>query len=353
MDNRILYAAEALFVGPSPATGSQPSGSILQLHRVQSCGYDFNRQLEDVREFGTYAPIDRVELQLPQITLNASYLATNVRNESGIGLYVGGDLSVLTNILNKTQNEKNYYIRVVPDGNSAAGYGGTDGGVVAFGNGTVASYQAQGQVGSFPTAQFTVQALDSLWTNTSSNFDTPAINPVNGLPITGVAVTLPPVTTGLASQISALQPGDITVDLAGAGLGINNLFIQSYNVQFDLNLEALIGLGYKFPAAREPNFPIDCKLSVEANMRDMGTGRLSNIRCNDTKYDITVTLRTPTCDGTQGNVKAKYTLKGAILEGQSFNSTIGPSKSVTLNFSAPIGGPQDTGVGLFVSGALV
>lgn len=352
-NKRILYAAEALFVGPSPATGVQSTANITQLHRVQSIGYDFTSQLEDVQQMGNYAPIDRKQLQLPNVSLNSSYLATNVRNESGIGLYVGGDKTALFNILSDTEKEKNYFLRIVPDGIGAAGYAGTDGGVVGFGNGVLASYQAQGQVGGFPTASFTVQALDINWTNTSSNFDTPAINPVDGQTIQGVFVTLPVASTGIANQVTALEPGDITINLDGAGFGVQNLDIQSYNIQFDLNLEPLVALGSKYPTSREVQFPINCQFSIEANMRDMGTGRLASLRCNIEKYDVGVTLRAPTCDETPGEIKALYTLKGAILESQQFNSTIGPSKTVTLNFSAPIGGPNETDTGLFLSGSLV
>lgn len=353
-NKQILYAAQALFVGPSPATGAQPTGSIVQLHRVQSVGYDFSRQLEDVQQYGNYAPIDRVELQLPQVSLNASYLATNVHNEDAIGLYVSGDFTALKNILDDTEREKNYYLRIVPDGNGAAGYTGIDGGVVGFGNGVLASYQAQGQVGSFPTAQFTVQALDALWAQTSSNFDSPAINPTDGQPVSH-NVTLPTASTGLANQLTVLRPGDVTVDLDGAGFGVvaNNLSIQSYNLQFDFNINPIQGMGDKFPTSREPQFPVTCQMSVEANMRDLGTGRLSNLQCGDEKYDLSVTIRRPTCDGTTGTTQIVYRLKQATLESQNFNTSIGPSKSVTLNFSSPIGGPQETDRGLFISGSVV
>lgn len=353
-DKRILPAALALFVGPTPATGAQASGDMLQIHRVQSIGYDFNRQLEDVLQAGSYAPIDRIENNLPQIPLNATYLATNVRNESGIGLYVGGDQTALRDILNDTEREKNYYVRIVPDGNGAANYTGIDGAVVAFGNGVLASYQAQGQVGGFPTAQFSTQALDALWSNTSANFDTPAIDPTDGQPITGVSVTLPVASTGLVGQVTAIRPGDITVDIAGAGFGVNNLCIQSYNLQFDLNLEPIVCLGSKFATSREVQFPVNCSMSVEANMRDVGTGRLSSLQCGEDKYDLSVTLRAPTCDGSLGAVKAVYTLRGAVLESQGFNNSVGnTSQSVNFGFSAPIGGPQENTVGLFISGSLV
>ncbi len=355
-DKRILYAAQALWVGPTPSTGTQPSGSILQIHRVQSVGYDFTRQLENIQQFGQFAPIDVIEQQLPTVSLNASYLSTNVYNESGIGLYVGGDQTALKNILNDTQRDKNYFLRVTTDGNSAVGYTGIDGAVVSFGNGILGSYQAQGAVGGFPTASFTVQALDAQWTATSSGFNSPAVNPQNGVPLTTGqvgTVTLPVATSGQVGQLTVLRPGDVTVNLAGAGFGINNLLIQSYNFQADFNLEPLNALGYKFPFSREPTFPIDARLSIEANMRDMGTGRLSNLQCGDTKYDLSVIIRTPTCDGSTGTTKVVYTLKKSTLESQSFNSTIGPSKSVTLNFLSQIGGPQETDRGFFISGSLV
>lgn len=348
-DNRVLYAAQAVLVGPSPATGAQASGNIKQLHRVQSTSYDWQRQLQDVQQFGFFAPIDRVETQLPQVSLNVSYLSTNVANESGIGLYVGGDSTALKNILDGTERDKNYFIKVAPDGN-AASYTGTSS-VIAFGNGVISNYSAQGQVGSFPTASFTISALDWVSDDTTVNFDHPAVDPQNGQAVTGY-VTLPPVTTGIVGQATALRHGDVTVDLDGAGLGINNLFIQSYNFTFDFNLEETQAFGYKFAAAREPQFPINCQMSIDANVRDIGTGRLSNLSCNDQKYDLSVTVREPRCDGTTGSVKCVYSLKGATLESQNFSDSIGPSKTVTLNFSVPIGGPQETDRGFFLSGAL-
>jgi len=351
-NNRIISAAEALFAGPSPATGAQASGNMQQIHRLQSVGYDYSRKLENVPQFGQFTPLDRLETSLPMVSLKASYLVSNVRNESGIGLYVGGDYTALRNILNETSREKNYYVRVVPDGNSAIGYTGTDGGVIGFGNGVLKSYQTQGKVGGWPTAEFDVMALDCSWTTTSSNFDTPAINAQNGQPITGVYATLPPAISGLAGQTTVLRPGDITVDIDGAGLGINEICIQSYSIQFDFNLEDIICLGSKFPTSREPQFPIECKMSVEANLRDMGTGRVSRLQCNEEKFDLAVTLRDTTCDGSQGAIKAQYSLKSATLESQNFNSTIGPSKSVTMNFTSFIGGPQEFTKGLFISGSL-
>jgi hypothetical protein len=45
-----------------------------------------------------------------------------------------------------------------------------------------------------------------------------------------------------------------------------------------------------------------------------------------------------------------YVLKKAKLDSESFSSSIGSNKTVDLTFSTQIGGPNDTGNGVFVSG---
>jgi hypothetical protein len=42
-------------------------------------------------------------------------LVADVSNERMCGLYVSGDQGFMTNLLNKTQDDKNYFIEVAPD----------------------------------------------------------------------------------------------------------------------------------------------------------------------------------------------------------------------------------------------
>ena len=59
--NRIIYQSEALYAGPSPATGDHFSAGnggnnlVNQLHRVQSANYSFNIARQDVNQFGELA----------------------------------------------------------------------------------------------------------------------------------------------------------------------------------------------------------------------------------------------------------------------------------------------------------
>ena len=49
-------------------------------------------------------------------------------------------------------------------------------------------------------------------------------------------------------------------------------------------------------------------------------------------------------------VAANYILKGIKLDSQSFSLGMGDNKTVSLSFSSQIGGPEQSGLGLFMSG---
>src|SRR5690349_7654967 len=112
--NRIISASEALFVGPSPATGAQTT--LYQLHRVQSVTQGFTVNRQDVNQFGSLAPISREINEAPTVTLDFSYFLTNVLNEQRLGFLVDGTASAISYLLNKTQDEKNYYLVTSAEG---------------------------------------------------------------------------------------------------------------------------------------------------------------------------------------------------------------------------------------------
>lgn len=350
--NRIIYAAEAVWVGPSPATGAQASGSLIQLHRIQSASWDWSIPKTDVNQFGVHAAIGREQSGPPSVSFDLSYLSTNARNESGMGLHVGGVSGALTDIIKGSQDSKNYWVRIVPEGIDNANYTGADGFVVGIGNGNIASYRAQAAVGGFASVDVSVNALNWKADVTPYNIDTPAVNVVNGLAI-AETVTIPASTTGIAGQAIVLKHGDISLEgISTAGLGLNGIAIQSYNLSFDLNLVGQDELGARFPTDRDVQFPIPIQLSVEAQVKAFGTGSLAYFACDDPSYDIVINLKSPACGGS-GPVKMRYKVAGAKLDNQPFNSSIGPNGTVTLNFSAQIGGPTSTTQNLFISGSLV
>lgn len=357
--NRIIYQSEALYAGPSPATGNHFSAGnagnnlVEQLQRVQSANYSFNIARQDVNQFGELAAIDRVILESPTVSLDFSYLLNSLSNENllGFGPLDTDQVSCISGILNKTADERNYFIRTTAEGTDAlaVGTGAANQNVIGIGNGFITSYSTEGSVGNFPTVTVNVEALNMSFDNGVTGNHIPAVLPTDGSKITTKNYALDAVVSSIgATGVSALRPGDITLDVgyAEGGVTISDAKIQSYTLSFDLAREPLQKLGSKFAFAREITFPVTVSMSVQALLGDLTTGNLADVITTDKNYDLAVALKHPTTSA----IQAKYFLKRAKLDSQEFSSSIGANKSVTLNFSTQIGGPTQNDRGLMMSG---
>lgn len=379
--NRVIYQSELLYVGPTGArscTGAHSSASTYgnivsatggtnynaELYRVQNVSHNWNKRLTDVNQFGELAAIDRVSIEPPTVSLNYSWLQNNLINESLIGMTVSNigqpQVSCVSGILNATTDQKNYFLKIVGEGNDANDYNPSTYDVISFGNCYLASYTAQGQVGSFPTVDVSLTALNAQAQTVTQSLGAviPAVFPTDGSSVSGYGYVLP---TGVSSYgnaslsqnngISVLRPGDITLTLGlGAGDGFaaeSDMKIQSYNVSFSLNQEDLTKLGTKYAYAKLPRFPVQATMTVNAVLGDMQTGSLIEIVNNNNTFNPIVNIKKP---GDSTTTVVNYQLKGAKLESQDFSSAIGSNATVNLTFTSQIGGPQDLTNGLFVSG---
>jgi len=378
--NRIIYQSEALYAGPSPATGfhygsftpgvggstnvaNENTNLVKQLQRIQTANYSFKVDRTNVNQFGQLAAIDRVILNSPTVSLDFSYLLANLSNETGLGFSIStpgsaSEVSAISGILNKTQDERNYFIRTVSEGSDAVEF--TDAtsasnGVIGIGNAFLTSYSTEGSVGNFPTTTINVEGLNMNFQKGTSGNYTPAINPTNGAALSNYyqlpkALQNSSNTTNI-SGISALRPGDITLSLNNTNAGgadVDAMNVQNYTMSFDLGRTPIQRLGNKFAFTREINFPLTVTLKVDAQMTDLQTGALAQtVNSDSTTYTPTVTIKSPT-DSTV--TVAQFKLKGAKLDSQEFSSDIGKNKTVSLTFSTQVGGPQDLSNGIFISG---
>ena len=363
---RVIYQSEAVFVGPSGGAASVNAayGQSKQLNRVQSANYSFNIARQNVNQYGQIGAIDQVILEAPTVSLDFSYYANSGENETILGLAVdssvgGSGIPALRNILSggaSGQDTKNYYIVVAPEGTDAnlnqADVTG-NGKVIGIGNAGLTSYSINAAVGSFPTVSVSVEGLNMRFYDKTTG-TVPSINPADGSDASGT-FGISGLTPG--SGFTALRPGDISVTFSGAkGVVEEDLKIQDFTISFDLGRDPIQKLGNRFAFSREITFPVTVTASVEAIIGDIaGSDNLGNaltdIVCNDNNsYDLTFNLGSPSanCDSSYTPLALKYTLKGAKLDSQEFSSAIGDNKSVTLGFSAQIGGPTDTNKGLFI-----
>tara|TARA_Y100000004_G_scaffold85462_1_gene95891 strand:+ start:2482 stop:3759 length:1278 start_codon:yes stop_codon:yes gene_type:complete len=402
--NRVIYQSEALFAGQkstaSTITAAHTTEEIRQLHRVQSANYSFNIARTDVNQFGELAAIDRVALETPTVSLDFTYLLANLSNEEHMGFKVNDYqiqnqnlVSALDGMLKKTEDERNFFIQTSTEGEDAIGDTSRDGdgthaSVIGIGNGFITSYSTEASVGGFPTCSVSVEAMNMNFNTGTQDIPNPAINRTNGNAASS-NISLPAVS-GSASfdtaddnnmveaalNISTLRPGDIKIMIAehqsngqfgtthydagmpGAklpednGTSTNSANIQSYTINFDMGRTAIQRLGNRFAFAREIDFPVSVNLSFDAILTDLTTGNLNQLIDCEKSYDIRIQLQgiTGSCGQAKGFI-AEYYMKDMKPDAQSYSSSIGDNKTVTLDFTTQIGGPRQTDVGLFMRGS--
>jgi hypothetical protein len=176
--NKINYAAQGFFVGPSPATGyhfatgtcGTDSGVnttlVNELYRIQGIDYSFNFQKDNLGQFGDLAPIDLVAVNAPTVNFNYSYLSSNFLNEKNIGFVIssGNLVNCLSGILSDNE-DRNYFLAIhAPDGedlhNNPNFNLDSNGNIIGFGNSVITNYSFNAAVGSFPTVNIQNDALN-------------------------------------------------------------------------------------------------------------------------------------------------------------------------------------------------
>ena len=97
------------------------------------------------------------------------------------------------------------------------------------------------------------------------------------------------------------------------------------------------------------DFPIQATLSVNAIVNEVTAKNLATVIDQTGVHTLDLSLKDTQGDSTTQAMH--YRIKGAELVSESFSSSIGSNKSVDLTFTTSIGGVDDTGNGVFVSGA--
>ena len=261
---RIPYNAQALFVGPSPASGyhflnysgnfnndynttTENINLISNLNRIQSVSFDVSAPKQEVKAFGNYGTVRRYQSEPPSVNLSFEYLIVGVRNEDKLGLYVNfpkqtslglGDpifpdnynvfllSGFSTSSLGRSdraygypldyRDSKNFFLAV----NSSEGKdfnARTTGespqscNVFGFGNCYLNSYRSRGSIGDFARASCDYIAENLVFYTSGVQMDTPALNPQTYQRHSDAKCSL---TNGYDSgTVSALIPGDITIDI--------------------------------------------------------------------------------------------------------------------------------------------
>ena len=320
--------------------------------------------------------------------------------------------SAVSEIINKNADEKNYFIKTVGEGKDAVSEGGTNptagDNVIGIGNAFMTSYSVEAAVGSFPTVSVSAEGMNMRFDTLDSSAEgtIPSLDKIEGA-ATNNTYKLPSAKRSAGDDntqsISTLRPGDIkislvqsaknwlvtqkdefgtfdentpsignssevnfndydlpgvklptsTADITDASDVVTSANIQSFNISFDLSRTPIQRLGNRFAFAREIDFPVNITTSFEAILTDLTTGSLSELIDCEKAYDLKIDLYSPKgCqeDGSDSFPVCTYIVKDLKPDSQSFSSSIGDNKTVSIEFTSQIGGPNQKDIGLFMRG---
>tara|TARA_Y100000310_G_scaffold240638_1_gene244506 strand:+ start:1188 stop:2606 length:1419 start_codon:yes stop_codon:yes gene_type:complete len=392
---------------------------INRLHsidRIQSVNYSINVPHTDINQINKRGIVDRPIINPPSVNLNFDYLLCGTKNEARLGLRVNYPLfnypfngepyyydnlsvSLLSGFFepNKTERTKrwwqdfavnsyrdcrNIYVAVNQEGNDIDQsffkedftqpdlYQGIDENapnyhVISFGNCYLDSYSTQGKVGGFSSASVSYTAYNVNFDMSGSGFLDSNIETKSGTISPEKDVVIPRVLS--EEGYPALKPGDITIttdSFSGLGVDFNELHLQSYNIDINLNKEPLNNLGYRYPVDNRPNSPVFANLKLEGIVGSGSSGSLIDLISINSGYDFTIKVDPKGCTRSiappinAGAIPIKrqdealrYSFVGAKLNDFDYNTSIGPNKVFSASFNVEID-PDDQAKGLFISGVL-
>ena len=355
---RQISQIRGVFVSPSPATGFHLSSGLYsgislinQLNRVQSATDDWNIQRTDVPQFGQLSVLDRIIISPPNAAIDINWHSADFSNERFLGFDVSGVNPAYINFINKSQDEKNYFIAAAPEGTDLNGYTGQSQ-VKQITNSRISSYRAEGGIGRLPTVSVKAEGFNWAASTGSILQLLKAIDINSGTIVqNGMLYSLPVATTGLGDQVVALRPGDITANISNAALGfsITDLKLQNYNINIPLTREDLTKLGSFYAYSKEIRWPLNATASLTFIVGDVQTGDLSQMYCNDSPYNMSISLHAPSCSG-YGPVVMNYGLSGFKIDSESNSMSVGANGMLSISYTAPMGAQSDLTHGVFFSG---
>jgi hypothetical protein len=153
---------------------------------------------------------------------------------------------------------------------------------------------------------------------------------------------------GGMTNSKVLRPGEIILKINAFG---GTVHLQSFTLTVDLTREPINRLGTNFPFARVISFPVNATLSAEGILvGDDGSDSASLgelVDNDDAISEMWVDCRSQTGTGHAPGVK--FTVKQAKLDSYGYTSSVGANKSVSMDWSVPIGSKSQTGKGVFMA----
>jgi len=258
-------------------------------------------------------------------------------------------------VVTRGQNEDEVVIRnTLEEGKSFR-----DANVISFGDGYITSYSTSCSVGSTPKAKVSFVCDNAIFYTGSSGLGIPSVNPKTLESYSGIKFVIPEEV--MINDVSIILPGDILIDIQQTGdntttqmdnvtdLGakFSDIKIQDYNISIRFDREDMNSIGYRAPASRRINFPIEVNFGFNNLVGDESESRLHEIIKTDKKYNVTIRMQ----DRLTKQNLIRYDFRKASLQDFAYRSSIEDNKQLAFNFKVNCA-PDNLTEGFFVSGVL-
>lgn len=137
------------------------------------------------------------------------------------------------------------------------------------------------------------------------------------------------IPTGF-TQPQTCGENTLSLNLTGLGMSTGDFKIQNFDLSLNINRQPEVFFGEDRARYRYITYPIEINLTSEVILGDTATSTVNSMlgNLNSTNLILTTPLK-------------KYEIGNCKLVSQNFSSSIGPSKTATLNFKSVIGGAND------------
>lgn len=371
---------------------------LKKINRVTNLNYSINIPREEIKQMGKSAIASTPILNQPTVLVDFEYYLNGVTNEARLGFNVNHEyidetksgqcifngfdyflfsgLSIYDKVdqpietpfwPSHNRSSKNIFGVITKneyeDENTksieAQKIFSRNANVICFGDGYLTSYDTTCAIGETPKAKASFICDNVVFYTGSSGVAIPAINPKDGLNYSGKKFILPEDPD--LQNVSIILPGDIIIDIQETGNGIStqmndietlgvkfsDIKIQDYNISIKFDREDMTSIGYKAPASRRINFPIQVNFGFTNLVGDESEAKLHDSIRLDKRYNVSIKMK----DRATRKELIRYDFKNASLQDYRYTSSIEAERR--LNFNFRINCTQDNlSEGLFVSGIL-
>jgi hypothetical protein len=349
MKDRVTYASQLLYVGPTGAIGELGSVPIsgvspTQLHHINYIEHTVEATREAPYQLGSSSPVGEVIIPPVEVGLNFQYALADAQNEKWLGFDLS-DLSVpsISGFLEGKNDAQNFYILTIPRGDAVADqnlseFANQEGNVVtSFSNGVISNYRIEASVEDIPSAFVTINSSAITYSKGISGISCPTINPDSSCFGTEQIIIPAPEEDNL--EVEALRPAYMSLSFAsssspGGGYllptgqtpeeGVSPCSLTSFEIDLELPRRINKRLGSRFPISKPIQYPAQVNFSCSAKVRDLVSGSMLDMFCAGGN-DLTISMLNPYNE--KANIEIK--IKDLHLDSQFSQQTLVVNEYVT------------------------